>query len=49
MFTDAHWHALVLMSFDQTEEVFSKNFKNHADVDAVGSLVPEMIKERDYM
>lgn len=49
LLANVHWHTLVLMPFDQTEKVFSEDLKNHANMGAVGSLVPEMIKERDYM
>jgi hypothetical protein len=49
LLANGHGHTLVLMSLDQTEEVFAKHFENHANVGAVGSLVAKMIKERDYV
>lgn len=42
---DVHGDALVLMSFDETEQVFAKDFKDHADVNAIGAFVAEMIKK----
>ena len=49
LLAEAHGHTLVLMPLDQAEKVFSKHFEYHANVGAVGSLVPEMIKEGNYM
>ena len=49
LLANGHGHTLVLMPLDQTKQVFSEHFKNHANVGAVGSFVPEMIKERDDM
>jgi hypothetical protein len=49
LLADVHGHTLVLMPFDQTEKVLSKHFEHHANVDAVGPLVPEVVKEGDYM
>jgi len=49
LLADTHGDAFVLMPLDQTEEVFSKHFEHHANVCAVGSLMPEMVKEGDYM
>lgn len=43
--TNVHRYTLVLMSLDQTKEVFSEHFKNHANVDTVWPFVSEMIKE----
>jgi hypothetical protein len=47
LLADVHGYTLVLMSLDQTKKVFSEHFKNHANMGAVGSLVPKMIQERD--
>jgi len=49
LLADGHGHTLVLMPLNQSEKVFSKHFEHHANVGTVGSLVPEMIKEGDYM
>lgn len=43
LLADTHGDALVLMPFDQTEEIFSEDFEHHANVGAVGSLMPEMV------
>lgn len=45
LLADIHGYALVLMTLDQTKEVFPKHFKNHANMGAVWSFVPEMVKE----
>lgn len=47
LFANVHGYTLVLMSLDQTKKVFSEHFENHANMGAIGSLVPEMVKERD--
>ena len=39
--------ALSLMTLDQAEEVFSENFKNHADVSSMGTFVAEVVQEGD--
>jgi len=49
LLANVHGYTLVLMPLDQTEKVFSKHFEHHANVGAVGSLVPEMVEEGDYM
>jgi len=37
--------ALVLMSLDETEEIFTKDFENHTDVDAIGTFMSEVIQK----
>ena len=49
LLADAHGHTLVLMSLDQTKEILSKHLEDHANVGAVGALMPEMVKEGDYV
>ena len=49
LLADGHWDTLVLMPLNQSEKVFSKHFEHHANVGAVGTLVPDMVKEGDYM
>lgn len=46
---EVHGYAFVLMAFDKTEEVLAKYLEDHADVDAVGAFMAEMVKERDDM
>lgn len=45
LLADGHGYTLVLMPLDQTKKIFSKDLKDHTDVGAVGSFVPEMIQE----
>jgi hypothetical protein len=49
MFAEEHGDTLVLMSFDQTKEVLPKHLKNHTNMDAIGSFVSEVVKERNHM
>ena len=49
LLADVHGYTLVLMSLDQTEQVFSEDFEDHANVGAVGTFVSEMIEEGDNM
>jgi hypothetical protein len=35
------------MSLDQAEEILAEDLKDHADVDAIWALVPEMVEEGD--
>ena len=49
LLADVHGHTLVLVSLDQTKKVFPEHFKNHANMGAVGSFMPEVIKEGDNM
>jgi len=49
LLADAHGHTLVLMPLDQTKEVLSEHLEDHANVGAVGALMPEMVKEGDYV
>ena len=42
-----HWDTLVLVTLDETEEVFSEDLENHADMCSVGTFVPEMIEKGD--
>ena len=44
---EVHGHALVLMPLDEAEEVLSEDLEDHADVGAVGALVPEVVEEGD--
>lgn len=46
---EVHGDTFVLMPFDETEQVFSKDLKYHANVCAVRALVTEMIEEGDDM
>lgn len=49
LFDEIHGNAFVLVSSDETQKILPQNFKNHADVCAVGAFMAEMIKERDDM
>ena len=49
LLADGHGYTLVLKSLDQPKEIFSEHFEHHANVSAVGSLMPEMVEEGDYM
>lgn len=44
-----HGDALVLMAFDKAEEVLAEDLEDHADMDAVGALVAEVVEEGDDM
>jgi len=37
------------MPLDQTKEVLSEHLEDHANVGAVRALMPEMVKEGDYV
>jgi hypothetical protein len=45
LFDKMHGDALILMSFDETEQVFAENLENHANMDAIRAFVTEMIKK----
>lgn len=47
LFDEVHGNTFILMTFDETEEVFAEDFEDHADVGAILSLMSEMIKEGD--
>lgn len=40
-----HGHTLVLMAFDQPQQILAEHLEDHADMRAVGALVPEVVKE----
>lgn len=46
---ESNWDAFGLMSLDEAQKVLAEDLKDHAYVVSVGSLVSEMIEERDYM
>jgi len=46
---EMHRHSLVLVSFDETEEILAENLKDHAHVDAIWAFVLEVIEKRDDM
>lgn len=37
------------MAFDKAEEVLAEDLEDHADMDAIGALVAEMVEEGDDM
>jgi hypothetical protein len=41
------WDAFSLMALDQPEEVFAKDFENHADVGSMRTFMAKVIQERD--
>lgn len=49
LFDEVHGDTLVLMSLDQAEQILAQDLENHADVGAIGSFVPEVIQELDYV
>ena len=46
---ERHRDTLVLMPLDETKQILAKDFEDHADMCAVGSLVPEVVEERNDM
>lgn len=38
------WHTLIVVSFDDFEEVYSQNLKDHDEVFAVGSMVDKRVQ-----
>ena len=46
---EVHGHALVLMAFDQAQQVLAEHLEHHADVRAVGAFVSEVVEEGDDM
>ena len=49
LFDELHGNAFILVSSDEAQKILPQNFKNHADMCAVGAFMAEMIKERDDM
>lgn len=47
LFAKVHGDTLVLMPFDETEQVLTEHLKHHAYMRAVGPLVPKMVEEGD--
>jgi len=45
LFHKMHGDTLVLMSFDEAEQIFTKHLENHANMDAIGAFVTEMIEK----
>lgn len=46
---EVHGHTFVLVTFDQTKQVFTQNLKNHADVNTVGALMAKVVEEGNDM
>lgn len=46
---EVHRHTFVLVTPDQAEEVLAEHLEDHADMDAVGAAMAEMIEELDDM
>lgn len=46
---EVHRHTFVLVTPDQAKEVLAEHLKDHADMDAVGAAMAEMIEELDDM
>ena len=42
-----HWDASVVPSLDQTQQILSKHFENHANVHTIRTLVLERIEKTD--
>lgn len=46
---EVHGHTLVLVTLDQTKQVFTQNLKNHADVNTVGAFMAEVVEKGNDM
>jgi len=44
---DRLWNTSMLISFDQAEQVFAEDLKDHADMATVGTVMTEIIDETD--
>lgn len=49
LFDQRHWNASVVPALDETEQIFTQDFKDHADVDTIGALVIERVQEAHDM
>jgi len=49
LFDQMHGDALVLMPFDQTKQILPQHLENHANMDTIGPLMAEVVKEGDNM
>lgn len=38
-----HWNTLVLVTFNQAQEILTENLENHADMGPIRTFVPKMI------
>ena len=46
---EMHRYSLILVPFDETEEILAQHLKDHAHVDAIWAFVLEVIEKRNDM